>query len=363
MVSVGLLAACGQRTQETKPIRKDITETVFAPGVLQANRSYSLTAQTDGYLIELNIKENDTVNKGQVLAVINNQQNRVNARKAEALYDIAQRNLSPESPLLLQARNSAVAAREKMAFDSAQAARYQQLYEANSVARADYEDKVLQYQTSRADYASALENYEQQQQQARKQLIINRAEKNLNQTSLGYNRLTAVYAGRVYKTFKERGDFVKAGDVIATIGDTDFFYAQVSVDEGSIAQVKVGQQAVVQLNINKTKTYKGKVGQILPAFNTETQSFVCKVFFTDSLDFKVVDTQLQANIITGQTKNALLIPRNYLGYGNVVQVKDAKQPVKVKTRFVSTDWVQVESGLDENTTIVTSIVTDNVAPQ
>jgi len=39
-----------EKTEETTPIRKDVTETVFASGVLEANNTYSLTAQTDGYL-------------------------------------------------------------------------------------------------------------------------------------------------------------------------------------------------------------------------------------------------------------------------------------------------------------------------
>jgi HlyD family secretion protein len=116
---------------------------------------------------------------------------------------------------------------------------------------------------------------------------------------------------------------------------------------------------VVQLNTHKNKNYKGKVAEILPTFNEETQSFDCKIQFTDSLDFGILNTQLQANIITGINKNALLIPRNYLDYGNLVKVKDRKEPVKVQTRFVSSEWVQVESGIDENTVLVT----ENIKPQ
>jgi hypothetical protein len=105
--------------------------------------------------------------------------------------------------------------------------------------------------------------------------------------------------------------------------------------------------------IVKKEYYKGKLAEILPAFNEQTQSFVCKIHFSDTLDFKIVNTQLQVNIITGTTKDALLIPRNYLQYGNLVTVKGEKEPIKIETKFISTEWVQVLSGLDENNTIIT----------
>ena len=54
----------------------------------------------------------------------------------------------------------------------------------------------------------------------------------------------------------------------------------------------------------------------------------------------------------GINKNALLIPRRYLDFGNVVRVKGQEKTVKVSTQFVSSEWVQVTSGLSENSTIV-----------
>ncbi|TAH20774.1 MAG: HlyD family efflux transporter periplasmic adaptor subunit [Cytophagales bacterium] len=353
IIIIGLLTACGKKVQETKPIRKDVTETVFASGNLEANQIYQLVAQSDGYLIELNFKENEIVNQGQVLAVIDNKQNEINKESANALYNIAQQNLQPNAPQLVQAKIAVENAKQKLNFDEAQAQRLKKLWEANSISKVDYETATLKFQTSKADYSKASENYNLIKQQAEQQLVINNAQKNANTVLLGFNQIKAVYTGKVYQRYKEKGDFVRKGDVIATIGNADFLYAKVSIDESSISQVKVGQEAVIQLNTNKKKTYKGKVAEILPAFNEQTQSFLCKIHFTDSLDFNILNTQLQVNIITGTTKKALLIPRNYLQYGNLVTIKGEKEPIKIETKFISTDWVQVLAGLDENTTIIT----------
>lgn len=339
--------------EETKPIRKDVTETVFASGVLEAEGTYSLTAQNDGYLVVVNFKENDIIQAGDVLAVIDNKQNLFNTKSADALYQIAKNNTNPNAPSLVQAKNSSAIARQKMELDSVQMARYQRLLKANSIAKAEYENVLLQYQTSKANYENTLENYKQQKQQAGEQLIINEGQKDVNNILSSFNQIKAVFTGKVYRKLKQRGDFVRKGDIIATIGDANVIYAKVNIDESNIGKIKLGQEAVIQLNTNKEKTFKGKVAEIAPSFDEATQSFTCKIFFTDTLDFKVINTQLQSNIVIGVNKNALLIPRNYLAYGNLVTVKGQEKPVKVSTKFVSSEWVQIETGIDENTTIIT----------
>jgi HlyD family secretion protein len=353
LILMSFISSCGKKVEETKPIRKNVVETVFASGTLEANETYSLTALSDGYLTNVSFKETEIVKSGQILAIIDNKQNTLNTESATALYDIAQQNTSLNSPLMAQAKISIETAKKKMDFDFEQTQRYKILAEANSIPRIDYENTVLQYQTSKGNYQNALENYAEQKRQADQQVVINKAQKNVNAVISNFNQIRAVYAGKVYKKFKQNGDFVRKGDVLATIGDAGFIYAKVSIDESSISKVKIGQEAVVQLNINKNKNYKGKLAEILPMFNEETQSFVCKIYFTDPLDFNIINTQLQVNIITGTNKNALLIPRKYLGFGNVVTVKDNETPVKVKTKFVSSDWVQIESGIDANTVITT----------
>lgn len=84
------------------------------------------------------------------------------------------------------------------------------------------------------------------------------------------------------------------------------------------------------------------------------QSFICQLKFKEPLDFAIIKTQLQSNITVDTQRNALLIPRNFLEYGDFVRLKDQAEKVKVKTNFVSSDWVQVLSGIDENTILTTT---------
>jgi HlyD family secretion protein len=349
--------SCGKKTEETKPIRKDVTETVFASGILEANNTYSLTAQADGYLIQLNFKEGDMITIGKVLAVVDNKEAGFNEQSAKDLFTIAQRNTFSNAPALQQAQNTITINKQKMELDFINLQRYQKLWANNSIAKIDLDNAELQYKTSKTNYESATENYRQIKQQADQQVISTQATKNINTVITSKNQIKAVVAGKIFKKYKQIGDYVKRGETIALIGNAQNIYAKVNIDEGNIDKVKIGQDAFIQLNTNKDKVYKGIVAEIYPSFDDAAQSFICKLSFTDSLDFTIVNTQLQSNIIIGSTKKALLIPRNYIDFGGNVQVKGQKEKIKVVTKFVSNEWVQVLSGIDENTILIT----DNIA--
>ncbi len=346
------LSSCGKKAEETQPIRKDVTETIFASGTLEAQNSYELTAQTDGYLKQVSFKESDFVKQGQLLAVIENQQNQLNAQSSQALFDIAKSGLSPNSPQLLQASNSVELAKQKMFQDSTTVARYKPLAQANAIPKVDYENAILALKNSKVEYSNALEQYQQLKIQAKQQVVINESQKDINKSLATYNQIRVIKAGKIYKKIKQEGDFVRRGEAIALIGDAQQLYARVNIDEKSIAKVHPGQEAVVQLNLDTQKQYKAIVSEILPTFDEATQSFIAKIAFVDKLTFNIIKTQLQANIIIGATKNALIIPRKYLSYEGTVFLKDNPIPKKISTKIVSSEWVQVVSGLDANSVIV-----------
>ncbi|KOY86096.1 hypothetical protein AD998_08005 [bacterium 336/3] len=353
------IVSCGKKTEETKPIRKDVTETVFASGILEAKGTYNLTAQMEGYLVQISFEEGDLVKEGKILAVVENKESSFNTESASALYQLAQSNTQSNAPALAQAKTSIDIAKQKMEQDALQEQRYKKLLESNSIARVEYENISLGYQTSKSNYEAAIENYKRVQRDAEQQLINNKVSRDVNTVVLGKNQIRAVVAGKIYKKNKQVGDYVRRGDIIATIGDAQHMYAKVNIDESNIAKIKVGQEAVIQLNTQKSKNYMGIVTEIYPSFDEASQSFIAKIAFKDSLDFRIINTQLQTNIMTGFQKNALLIPRNYMDFGGFVQIKGKKERTKIKTQFISSDWVQVLEGIDENAVLITENIASN----
>lgn len=351
-LSLILLSSCGKKNSKTQAIRKDITETVFASGILVPEDQYNLTSLTDGYIVELNFDEGDTVKADQLLAVVDNEQNTINAKSADQLLTIASSNTNPNAPALKQAEINLELAKQKLFQDEKQAERYTILFESNSVSKLEYENMLLNLENSKTNYKALQENYKLIQQQADQQLIVQQSQKEVNNVSKENNKIKAVIGGKIYKKNKELGDYVRKGDVIAVIGSPKNLYAFLSVDESNISKIKLNQEVIIELNTQKTKSYEGIISEIYPAFDEQTQSFYCKAEFTNPLDFKISGTQLTANIIIGNKANVLVIPRNYLGYGNKVNVEDSGIII-IKTGFISNDWVEIISGIDENSILIT----------
>ena len=350
---ISTLIACGKKTITTQPIRKDITEMVFATGVLKADNEYSLTAQAEGYITAIDFEEGDYINPGKVMAVIENNQSVVNAAQSDKLLRIARNNASVSAPLFQQTKANITVAKEKIKQDELQVERYLKLYQSNSIAKVEYENMQLTLTNSVAALKVLEEQYNNLQIQANQQVEIQKQQSGVNKTIADYNRVVAIVGGKVYKKAKELGDYVRKGDVIATIGNENKIYAYLSIDESNIAKVKLQQPVIIQFNTNKDRNYEGIVTEIYPSFDVQTQSFYCRAEFNKEPDFNISGTQLQANIIIGNKKNVLVIPRNFLNYGNKVRIK-GKGDIIVETGFISNDWVEILKGLNEQTIIETN---------
>lgn len=346
-----IVFGCGKKKIESKPERKDVTETVFASGTLEPENKCNIIAQTEGYIIELRFNNGDEVKAGQVLAIIDNKTNAITASSSENLTGLAAQNASSEGPTLKQAQASLQLLKEKFEQDSLQYSRYQKLFQSNSVSKLELENMKLAFENSKTNFMNAGQNLKLLKQQTEQQLIMQKSQRDVSSVSNDNNQVKAVLAGKVYKKVKDVGDYVRRGEVIAVIGNSGVLYAKLNIDENNISKIKLGQETVVELNVEKEKTYKAQISEIIPSFDEFSQSFICKAKFTETIDFNIAGTQLQANIIIAHKKNAMVIPKTFLGYGNIVKTKE-KGDVTIKTGFISGEWVEVLSGLDENTTII-----------
>lgn len=345
------IVSCGKKFDETKPIRKDVIENVFATGVLEPEDKYNLCAQTEGYIVSMNIEEGDIVSTGDLLALIDNKQNIFQLENSQQVFEIAQQNISSNGPSLTQAKNNMLLAKEKLVLDSIQFGRYEKLFLENSVSRLEFDNIQFQYSQSKINYKTSIENYKLVKQQVDQLYSNSKAQQQINAFFSANNQLKSISNGKVYKMYKEKGDYVKKGDVIATIGHATQLFAKVSIDESNIDKISINQKAVIQLNTNTNKSYHAVVSKVYPTFDENTQSFYCKLTFTDSIDFVINGTQLQANIMIKEQKNALVIPKKYLSYDNSVTTKD-REKIFIKTGFISNEWVEVLSGIDEYITII-----------
>ena len=164
--------ACKNETSdEVKPVRKDISEIVFASGSLESDNKYNLTAQTDGNIIKLNLVEGTNVSINQIVATIDNKQNIINTKNATEQLKITKYNTTDNAPLLQQINANIEAAKEKLSQDVIQEKRYQELYNQSSVTKVELEKMQLSTKTSKANLAALQQQYKSLQQQNQQQYI------------------------------------------------------------------------------------------------------------------------------------------------------------------------------------------------
>lgn len=347
-LSILLLLFSCQQDKEVKPVVQDIKELVFASGELQWDDSYNLTAQTDGVLLDANFEIGDKINRGAVLARIDNKSNEINTQIASEQLVITNENLTSNAPQIQQLEQNIQFAESKYLQDQVQAERYERLYKSQSIAKVELENMQLNAKNSLSNLNALKKQKLQILQQAKVQQIATKGQVKNSQTVQNYNQIMAPETGTVIKKMKSKGDYVRKGEVIATIADEQKVEAVLNVDENSIGKIALGQTVFIQLNTDKSKIYNGKISEILAAFDEMTQSFICKVSFDQPMNASLYGTQLEANVLVGEKKNALLIPREYVGYGNRVNLKGKEQPQIIKTGIVSTEYIEVLEGVTKN---------------
>lgn len=348
IIALGMMLgfiSCKQ-DNEISPIRHDIEEFVFASGELQWEDAYNISAQTDGVLLNADFEIGNKVSSGDVLAKIENRNNDINAQTAKEQLKIADENLTSNSPQLQQLQQNIQFAESKYLQDKLQAERYQRLYETQSISKLENETMQLAVANSLTNLNALKKQVQIVKQQAAQQQIAGSGQLQNNEIAQSYNQIKVSKSGMVIKKFKTTGDYVRKGEIIATIANHHKVEAVLNVDENSINKIKIGQVVYLKLNTDKKTIYNGRITEILPAFEDKTQSFVCKANFDSLPHTSLFGTQLEANVLVNSKKQALLIPRYYMGFGNKVNVKNKEEPVVIQPGIISTEYVEILSGIE-----------------
>lgn len=342
-----ILSSC-VKSEEIQPINQDIKELVFASGALEWDDSYNLMAQTDGILQNANFEVGDLVAKGKTIGVLDNEINKINAKVAQEQLVISNENITSTAPALMQLEQNIQFAESKYLQDRKQAERHDRLYQQQIGSKVEFENAQLAAKNSLTNLNSLKKQYRVILQQAKQQQIANRGQLESNLVQKNYNTIIVTESGTIIKKLKNNGDYVKKGEIIATIANQSKVEGVLNIDENSIGKVKIGQTVYVKLNTNKNNLLRGKVSEIFSAFDQQTQSFICKIIFNKTIENSIYGTQLEANILVGEKKNALLIPRNYVGFGNKVNVKGKDQAIIIKPGIVSTEYIEVLEGIKKD---------------
>ena len=343
------IVACKHITSTTAQYR-DIVDAVFASGNTQAKQQYKITAYADGYLQQSLVAEDDSIRKGQLLFRIANDIQRTQVQNAATNYDYALHNASDKGPQIQQLESQIAQAQQKKTTDSLNYLRYQRLLPSHAVAQVDYDNARLTAEASATNLTVLQKNLEDLRTNLSQNVENTRSQYRIQQQNNDYYELTGETAGRIENVYKRNGDLIRKGDVIADLG-AGLQIARLLIAEEDIERIQAGQHVLVSLNTDKTQVFNATITKIYPSFNTSDQAFIAEATFDPMPPNLRNGTQLQANILLGEKKHALVIPTNYLLPGDSVILTTDHSRIPVKTGIHTLEWVEILNGLQDNQSI------------
>lgn len=246
--------------------RVRIVEQVSASGMVQPVYEVKISPDVPGEIIELNVEEGDSVQRGELLLKIRPDIYQTGVERARA-------NLNQQLANLSEARARVARAEAQLIRSEAEFKRSQQLLQDKVLAQSDYELSEANFKVAVNDLESARQSVRAAEYiVASARATVREAEENLR-----YTIITAPVTGIVTKRSVELGERVvgtaqMAGTEMLRIADLSQMEARVDVNENDIIRVSIGDTAVIDIDsyAHTGKKFKGVVTLIANTANTKT---------------------------------------------------------------------------------------------
>ncbi len=281
---------------------------IAGPGLVEpVSEKIKVGSELGGKLQSILVDQGDHVKKGQVLAVLVNDD-------YQAVVLAARATLAEKEASLQKVINGTRQQERAQAFAAAQAAeadmnnaqaemqRRQRLYQKGVVSREETENFENQYKVSEARYEEASQHYRLIDATARKEdVAMANAEVRLAQAELdeGEARYEKTFVrspidGVILRRHHRAGETVTNSptnpDPVFTIGDCKVLRVRVDVDESDVAKLQLGERAYVTARAFGDRKFWGHVVQIgeeLGPKNVQTDDPA------EHVDKKILETLVQ----------------------------------------------------------------------
>ncbi len=317
-----LLGSCKKSNQKISPVVQNITESVYASGIVKSLNQFQVFSTVNGLIREIYVTEGDTISKGTALMKVLNESSALNTYNARLAADNAGMQVNSEK--LNEAKLGITTAQNKMKDDSLLLWRQRNLWSQGIGSRVEYEQKQLAYKNSLAAYQVAGIHYRELKRQL--EFASKQSQTNLKISSLqtGDYYIKAETSGKVYKILKEKGESVNLLSPVAIIGDAANFLIEMKVDEYDIARIRHGQRVLYTMDSYKGKVFEAMVSKIEPLMDEQSRSFTVKAAFVTMPATLYPNLSLEANIVIQQKEKVLTIPRNCLAGDSMVKLASGK---------------------------------------
>jgi len=228
-----------------------------------------------GRIVSRFYEEGDWVEKGKILAKLDDEDLRQRLDLARATLMSAQARLSkllagsrPEE--LRQAEANLHQAQFDLGNKEIQYERMKSLYERRVISKEAFDNAETSYKVAKAALQVATQNYQlvkegprrEDIEDARAQVEQAKVSLKLTETQLSYAVLYSPISGVVLVKSSEVGEVVNPGTSVLTLADINNVWLKAYIPEPDLGKVKWGQEVIVTTDLRPKKEYKGRISFI-----------------------------------------------------------------------------------------------------
>jgi HlyD family secretion protein len=344
------LFSCNDKNEGIKPTIGNVTESVYASGVIKAEGQYIAYSTTNGILKKVNVTVGQSISKGQLLFELEDEKAQLNTENARLSYQLSQNDNHYIQDKIAEMEMKVQTAYDKLSLDKSIYDRNNRVKEYKIISEIDFEKVELAYKNSKLNYESAKKQLSQLKAQLKNEQNKNNINLKLNQKSQSDFSVKSAFSGQLFDVLVKEGALISPQIPLAIIGQKNDFLLELEVDENDMVRVKLNQNVLVTMDSYKNQVFEAKINKIYPIMDERSRTFKIEAHFVNAPQKLYPNLSAEANIIIETKKNAITIPNNYLLKDNFVLVnKDEKR--KVKVGLSDYQKVEILEGLKADETI------------
>jgi RND family efflux transporter MFP subunit len=343
-----LIAACGPKPEAAREKEKEApairvstaaVETRRLPserilsGTVTARTTGAVSARLPGHIREIRVREGDSVQAGQVIAIIDARDADSAIKQAEAGRDEARAALPEADAAIASATAQTELARVTFR-------RMQELKASKSITEQEFDEAQARLRLAESQIKMAEARKFQTRERIRQaDEVVSRAR--LQET---YATVTAPFAGIVLERKAEPGTFASPGMPVVILERAGDYRLEVPVEESLLKGLKPGQRVTVELD----STRELPISEILPSLNAQTRTATVRI----NLPIPGLRTGMSRRIhLPGEERDAITVPATAIrsnGQLQTVFIANANRAraVMVTVGDARDGRVEILSGLD-----------------
>ena len=237
-----------------------------AVGTVRARSIAAVAPQVMGRITSLPVAEGVRVEKGALLATIDDTAIRAQLLAAEAMVAEAEAGREEVERTIAQAEAGKSLAEKTYE-------RFRKLNEEKVITPQEFDEVEVKRTVAVKEYERSLDK----RAQVAAKIAQAAAQADAARAMLSYTRVTAPFSGIVTEKKADAGSMAVPGSPIVILEDTGRYRLEASVPETYIGTLKVGSRVRVVMGTPPGKEIPGTISEVVPQVDPESRTFTAKV--------------------------------------------------------------------------------------